>query len=189
MLISISSLLLCTLLPYFATVPVWIGLYQALSTVTNEVLLTEGFFWIPSLGGPTTIAARQSGSGISWLNSFVTDDPAQKNTLDWLLFIIRSVRITDLLVYPLQGFSFPCKLNSMKSFVTIVLLLTVMWVRLLQDPILFELCNEIKQFMWCVSANMGDESRGEAYSLSASKQVPNSSQPRRSKRSKRKHAV
>jgi hypothetical protein len=34
-------------------------------------LFTEGFFWIPSLGGPTTIAARQSGSGISWLFPFV----------------------------------------------------------------------------------------------------------------------
>lgn len=28
---------------------------------------SEGFFWIPTLGGPTTIAARQAGSGISWL--------------------------------------------------------------------------------------------------------------------------
>ncbi|MCD7446871.1 Inner membrane protein ALBINO3, chloroplastic [Datura stramonium] len=90
-----------------ATIPVWIGLYQALSNVANEGLLTEGFFWIPSLGGPTTIAARQSGSGVSWLFPFVdghpplgwhdtaaylvlpillivsqyTDDPAQKNTL------------------------------------------------------------------------------------------------------------
>lgn len=34
-------------------------------------LLTEGFLWIPSLGGPTSIAARQSGSGISWLFPFV----------------------------------------------------------------------------------------------------------------------
>ncbi|CAL5426678.1 unnamed protein product [Camellia sinensis] len=34
-------------------------------------LLTEGFFWIPSFEGPTTIAARQSGSGISWLIPFV----------------------------------------------------------------------------------------------------------------------
>lgn len=33
-------------------------------------LLTEGFFWIPSLAGPTTIAARQNGSGISWLFPF-----------------------------------------------------------------------------------------------------------------------
>ncbi|XP_073269430.1 inner membrane protein PPF-1, chloroplastic-like isoform X1 [Primulina huaijiensis] len=62
-------------LPTLATIPVWIGLYQALSNVANEGLLTEGFFWIPSLGGPTTIAARQSGSGISWLLPFVDGQP------------------------------------------------------------------------------------------------------------------
>ncbi|KAJ8620777.1 hypothetical protein MRB53_029306 [Persea americana] len=61
--------------PTLATIPVWIGLYQALSNVANEGLLTEGFFWIPSLGGPTTIAARQSGSGISWLIPFVDGNP------------------------------------------------------------------------------------------------------------------
>lgn len=61
--------------PTLATIPVWIGLYQALSNVANEGLLTEGFFWIPSLGGPTTIAARQSGSGISWLTPFVDGHP------------------------------------------------------------------------------------------------------------------
>ncbi|MBA0594621.1 hypothetical protein Gorai_011521 [Gossypium raimondii] len=32
---------------------------------------TEGSFWIPSLGGPTTVAARQCGSVISWLIPFV----------------------------------------------------------------------------------------------------------------------
>ncbi|TVU21868.1 hypothetical protein EJB05_31539 [Eragrostis curvula] len=62
-------------LPTLATIPVWIGLYNALSNVANEGLLTEGFFWIPSLGGPTTIAARQSGSGISWLFPFVDGHP------------------------------------------------------------------------------------------------------------------
>lgn len=62
-------------LPTLATMPVWIGLYQALSNVANEGLLTEGFFWIPSLSGPTTIAARQSGSGISWLFPFVDGHP------------------------------------------------------------------------------------------------------------------
>ncbi|KAF8397512.1 hypothetical protein HHK36_016429 [Tetracentron sinense] len=61
--------------PTLATIPVWIGLYQALSNVANEGLLTEGFFWIPSLGGPTSIAARQSGSGISWLIPFVDGHP------------------------------------------------------------------------------------------------------------------
>ncbi|KAI3937909.1 hypothetical protein MKX01_027836 [Papaver californicum] len=61
--------------PTLATIPVFIGLYQALSNVANEGLLTEGFFWIPSLGGPTSIAARQSGSGISWLFPFVDGHP------------------------------------------------------------------------------------------------------------------
>lgn len=66
---------LAGILPTLATIPVWIGLYQALSNVANEGLLTEGFFWIPSLGGPTTIAARQSGSGVSWLFPFVDGHP------------------------------------------------------------------------------------------------------------------
>lgn len=62
-------------LPTLATIPVWIGLYRALSNVANEGLLTEGFFWVPSLAGPTSIAARQSGSGISWLFPFIDGQP------------------------------------------------------------------------------------------------------------------
>uniref|UniRef100_A0A2P2JAD5 Membrane insertase YidC/Oxa/ALB C-terminal domain-containing protein n=2 Tax=Rhizophora mucronata TaxID=61149 RepID=A0A2P2JAD5_RHIMU len=62
-------------LPTLATIPVWIGLYRALSNVANEGLLTEGFFWIPSLAGPTTIASRQNGSGISWLFPFMDGHP------------------------------------------------------------------------------------------------------------------
>ncbi|KAG4975384.1 hypothetical protein JHK87_032205 [Glycine soja] len=62
-------------LPTLATIPVWIGLYRALSSVADEGLLTEGFFWIPSLAGPTTVAARQNGSGISWLFPFVDGHP------------------------------------------------------------------------------------------------------------------
>ncbi|GJR31686.1 albino3-like protein 1, chloroplastic [Tanacetum coccineum] len=62
-------------LPTLATIPVWIGLYRALSNVADEGLLAEGFFWIPSLAGPTTVAARQSGSGISWLFPFVDGQP------------------------------------------------------------------------------------------------------------------
>ncbi|CAN8291281.1 unnamed protein product [Cochlearia groenlandica] len=62
-------------LPTLATIPVWIGLYRALSNVADEGLLTEGFFWIPSLAGPTTVAARQSGSGISWLFPFIEGHP------------------------------------------------------------------------------------------------------------------
>jgi len=62
-------------LPTLATIPVWIGLYRALSNVADEGLLTEGFFWIPSLAGPTTIASRQNGSAISWLFPFVDGHP------------------------------------------------------------------------------------------------------------------
>ncbi|KAK6789221.1 hypothetical protein RDI58_013020 [Solanum bulbocastanum] len=62
-------------LPTLATIPIWIGLYRALSNVANEGLLTEGFFWIPSLAGPTTVAARQTGSGTSWLFPFVDGHP------------------------------------------------------------------------------------------------------------------
>ena len=33
---------------------------RALSNVAEDGLLTEGFFWIPSLGGPTTLAAQKA---------------------------------------------------------------------------------------------------------------------------------
>lgn len=49
-------------LPTLATIPVFIGLYRALSNVAEEGLLKEGFFWIPSLGGPTTLAAQKTVS-------------------------------------------------------------------------------------------------------------------------------
>ncbi|KAL3649835.1 ALBINO3-like protein 1, chloroplastic [Castilleja foliolosa] len=62
-------------LPTLATIPIWIGLYRALSNVADEGLLTEGFFWIPSLSGPTSIVARQTGSGTSWLFPFIDGHP------------------------------------------------------------------------------------------------------------------
>jgi YidC/Oxa1 family membrane protein insertase len=49
-------------LPTIATIPVFIGLYRALSNVADEGLLTEGFFWIPSLAGPTKL-----NGGLGWL--------------------------------------------------------------------------------------------------------------------------
>ena len=49
-------------LPTLITLPVWIGLYRALSNVADEGLLTEGFFWIPSLAGPTSTAAQKAVS-------------------------------------------------------------------------------------------------------------------------------
>jgi YidC/Oxa1 family membrane protein insertase len=42
--------------------PIWFALYQALTQLSNEGLLYEGFLWIPSLAGPAT-----SAGGIDWL--------------------------------------------------------------------------------------------------------------------------
>ena len=50
-------------LPTLATIPVFIGLYRALTKAADDGLLTSGFFWIPSLGGPTTLTARQAVCG------------------------------------------------------------------------------------------------------------------------------
>ena len=62
-------------LPLFATLPVFIGLYRALSNAAAEHLLDDGFYWIPSLGGPTSIAARNDGNGFAWLWPFVDGHP------------------------------------------------------------------------------------------------------------------
>lgn len=92
-------------LPTLATIPVWIGLYRALSNVANEGLLTEGFFWIPSLAGPTTVAARQSGSGISWLFPFVDGHPplGWSDTLAYLVLPVLLVVSQYLSVQIMQS--------------------------------------------------------------------------------------
>ena len=58
-------------LPTFATLPVFIGLYRALSNASVEGLLKDGFYWIPSLGGPQrlkceTTAMDFRGCSLSW---------------------------------------------------------------------------------------------------------------------------
>ncbi len=60
-------------LPTLITLPVWIGLYRALSNVADEGLLTDGFFWIPSLAGPTSMAAQKAVSILSLLLSSCQD--------------------------------------------------------------------------------------------------------------------
>uniref|UniRef100_A0A6V7QRY0 Membrane insertase YidC/Oxa/ALB C-terminal domain-containing protein n=1 Tax=Ananas comosus var. bracteatus TaxID=296719 RepID=A0A6V7QRY0_ANACO len=95
-------------LPTLATIPVWIGLYRALSNVADEGLLTEGFFWIPSLAGPTTIAARQNGSGISWLFPFKDGHPplGWSDTLAYLvlpILLVISQYISAQIMQPSQG--------------------------------------------------------------------------------------
>ena len=62
-------------LPALVSLPVWIGLYRGLTNAADEGLLTDGFFWIPSLAGPTSIAARQAGTGLAWLFPFENGAP------------------------------------------------------------------------------------------------------------------
>ncbi|EEE60285.1 ALBINO3-like protein 1, chloroplastic isoform X1 [Oryza sativa Japonica Group] len=95
-------------LPTLVTIPVWIGLYRALSNVANEGLLTEGFFWIPSLAGPTTIAARQSGQGISWLFPFTDGHPplGWSDTLAYLVLpvlLVISQYVSSQVMQPPQN--------------------------------------------------------------------------------------
>ena len=49
--------------------------YRALSNAAVEGVLTDGFYWIPSLGGPTSIEARNDGNGFAWLFPFVDGAP------------------------------------------------------------------------------------------------------------------
>jgi len=62
-------------LPTLVTLPVWIGLYRALTNAADEGLLADGFFWLPTLSGPVSIADREGGSGLSWLFPFVDGAP------------------------------------------------------------------------------------------------------------------
>eukprot|EP01026_Neomeris_dumetosa_P036731 TRINITY_DN2968_c0_g1_i6.p1 TRINITY_DN2968_c0_g1~~TRINITY_DN2968_c0_g1_i6.p1 ORF type:complete len:406 (-),score=40.03 TRINITY_DN2968_c0_g1_i6:524-1741(-) len=62
--------------PSLATIPIFLGLYRSLTNVASEGLLDkEGFYWLPTLAGPTSVAARQAGSGVSWLYPFVDGHP------------------------------------------------------------------------------------------------------------------
>lgn len=50
-------------LPMLVQMPIWLALYRALIQLSSQGLLTEGFFWIPSLSGPVSTW----GGGLSWL--------------------------------------------------------------------------------------------------------------------------
>ncbi|KAG1662589.1 hypothetical protein FOA52_002986 [Chlamydomonas sp. UWO 241] len=62
-------------LPTLATIPVFIGLYKALSNAADQGLGKEPFFWIPDLSGPTTLVDRTAGAGMKWLFPFVDGAP------------------------------------------------------------------------------------------------------------------
>lgn len=63
-------------LPTLATIPIFIGLYRSLTAVASQGELdNQGFYWIPSLAGPTSIAAQKAGSGAAWLLPLVDGAP------------------------------------------------------------------------------------------------------------------
>lgn len=59
-------------LPMLVQMPIWFALYQSLLKLSTEGLLSEGFFWIPSLAGP--VANYNEGLS-SWLYPFVNGAP------------------------------------------------------------------------------------------------------------------
>jgi YidC/Oxa1 family membrane protein insertase len=77
--------------------------HRALSNVADEGLLKEGFFWIPSLAGPTSLASRNAVSffglisvrsvffwcqTLACLHSFVSGVLLQGGGLSWLFPLV-----------------------------------------------------------------------------------------------------
>jgi YidC/Oxa1 family membrane protein insertase len=58
-------------LPMLVQMPIWFALYRSLLQLSQEGLLNEGFFWIPSLAGPVSDYSQ----GLSWLWPFVNGAP------------------------------------------------------------------------------------------------------------------
>lgn len=52
-----------------------VGVCRALTLAAQDGLLQEGFFFVPSLGGPATIDQQLAGQGLSWLVPFVDGAP------------------------------------------------------------------------------------------------------------------
>jgi YidC/Oxa1 family membrane protein insertase len=65
-------------LPTLLTLPIFWGLYRALSNVAasgDSSIVDQGFYWVPSLSGPTSLAAQRAGTGTDWLLPFVDGAP------------------------------------------------------------------------------------------------------------------
>ena len=65
-------------LPTLLTLPIFWGLYRALTNVAasgDSSVVDQGFYWIPNLSGPTSLAAQRAGTGTSWLLPLVDGAP------------------------------------------------------------------------------------------------------------------
>lgn len=76
-------------LPSIATIPIFIGLYRSLTSVAaGGELDNQGFYWVPSLAGPTTIAAQKAGAGTAWLFPFVDGHPPVGWEMAWPYLVL-----------------------------------------------------------------------------------------------------
>lgn len=112
-------------LPMLVQMPIWIALYNALSQLSHEGLLYEGFFWIPSLAGP--VADRGTGGGFMppWIDPFPFGEPS----IGWLPALAYLVLPVLLIVsqYYMQQMMTPpnpdpqqASMNSMMKFMPIM---------------------------------------------------------------------
>jgi YidC/Oxa1 family membrane protein insertase len=70
-------------LPTLATLPIFIGLYRSLTASLDAAgpgadggAATDlAFYWIPTLAGPTSVAAQRAGAGAAWLLPLVDGAP------------------------------------------------------------------------------------------------------------------
>lgn len=80
-------------LPTLATLPVFIGLYRSITRAADQGALSDGFYFIPSLAGPTTISERQAGMGLSWLFPFENGAPPVGWTEAGLYLILPAILV------------------------------------------------------------------------------------------------
>eukprot|EP00898_Chlorokybus_atmophyticus_P005344 jgi/Chlat1/5810/Chrsp4S06272 len=100
-------------LPTLVTLPLWIGLYRALTNAANEGVLDAGFFWIPSLAGPTTLADRTAGLGNKWLFPFIDGAPPI-GWQDAIAYLVLPV-VLVISTYVSQKFVSPTPTNDSKD--------------------------------------------------------------------------
>lgn len=112
-------------LPMLVQMPIWIALYNALSQLSHEGLLYEGFLWIPSLAGP--VADRGAGGGFMppWLAPFPFGEPS----IGWLPALAYLVLPVVLVIsqYYMQQMMTPpnpdpqqASMNSMMKFMPLM---------------------------------------------------------------------
>ncbi len=76
-------------LPMIVQMPIWFALYRSLIQLANEGLLSEGFFWIPSLAGPSIYG------GLGWLWPL----PPSIGWLDALAYLVMPVLLVVSQLY------------------------------------------------------------------------------------------